>query len=71
MATLIRTISAHLTPSAATTPCAGSRDRRTPSEKVENHAAAIALHTMHDNFVRSHHTVKVTPAMATGVTDKL
>jgi hypothetical protein len=40
------------------------------SEKVENHAAAIALHTMCYNFVRIHQTLKVTPAMAAGVTDK-
>ncbi|MGY3582642.1 hypothetical protein ACVIGB_008291 [Bradyrhizobium sp. USDA 4341] len=26
---------------------------------------------MYDNFVRSHQTLRVTPAMATGVTDKL
>jgi hypothetical protein len=41
------------------------------SKKVENHAAAIALHTMYYNFVCSHQTLKVTPAMAAGVTDKL
>jgi hypothetical protein len=40
--------------------------------KVENHAAAaIALHTMYCNFVRIHQTLKVTPAMAAGVTKKL
>ncbi|WFU42618.1 helix-turn-helix domain-containing protein [Bradyrhizobium sp. CB82] len=41
------------------------------SKKVENHAAAIALHAMYYNFVRIHQTLKVTPAMAAGVTDKL
>lgn len=41
------------------------------SKKVENHAAAIALHTMYYNFVRIHQTLKITPAMAAGVTDKL
>ncbi len=41
------------------------------SKKVGNHAAAIALHTMYYNFVRIHQTLKVTPAMAAGVTDKL
>lgn len=41
------------------------------SKKVENHAAAIALHVMYYNFVRIHQTLKVTPAMAAGVTDKL
>lgn len=41
------------------------------SKKVENHAAAIALHFMHYNFVRIHQTLGVTPAMAAGVTTKL
>lgn len=41
------------------------------SKKVENHAAAIALHTMYYNFVRIHQTLKVTPAMAAGVVEKL
>jgi hypothetical protein len=41
------------------------------SKKVENHAAAIALHTTYYNFVRIHQTLRVTPAMAAGVTDKL
>jgi hypothetical protein len=41
------------------------------SKKVENHAAAIALHTKYYNFVRIHQTLKVSPAMAAGVTDKL
>ena len=41
------------------------------SKKVENHAHAIALHFMHYNFVRIHQTLKITPAMAAGVTDRL
>src|ERR1700730_10306645 len=41
------------------------------SKKVENHAAAIALHTMYYNFVRIHQKLKVTPAMAAGVSKKL
>jgi hypothetical protein len=41
------------------------------SKKVENHAAAVALHAMYYNFVRIHQTLKVTPAMAAGVTDRL
>jgi IS1 family transposase len=41
------------------------------SKKVENHAHAVALHFMYYNFVRIHQTLKVTPAMAAGVTDKL
>ena len=41
------------------------------SKKVDNHAAAIALHFMYYNFVRIHQTLKMTPAMAAGVTTKL
>lgn len=39
------------------------------SKKVENHAHAIALHFMYYNFGRIHKTLRVTPAMAAGVTD--
>ncbi len=41
------------------------------SKKVENHAHAIALHFMYYNFVRIHQTLRVTPAMAAGVTTHL
>jgi hypothetical protein len=41
------------------------------SKKIENHIASIALHYMHYNFVRIHQTLRVTPAMAAGVTDRL
>jgi hypothetical protein len=41
------------------------------SKKVENHAHAVARHMMYYNFVRIHKTLKITPAMAAGVTDKL
>jgi len=39
------------------------------SKKVENHSYAIALHYMHYNFCRIHKTLRITPAMAAGVTD--
>jgi hypothetical protein len=39
------------------------------SKKVENHAAAVALHYMYYNFCRVHQTLRVTPAMEAGVTD--
>ena len=32
------------------------------SKKLENHAAAVALHYMHYNFARIHKTLRVTPA---------
>jgi IS1 family transposase len=41
------------------------------SKKVENHAAAVALHFMYYNFCRIHQTLRVTPAQAAGVTNKL
>ncbi len=41
------------------------------SKKIENHVHAIALHCKYYNFVRIHKTLRVTPAMAAGVTNKL
>jgi hypothetical protein len=41
------------------------------SKKVENHAFAVALHCTFYNFVRIHKTLRVTPAMAAGLTDHL
>jgi IS1 family transposase len=39
------------------------------SKKVENLAAAVALHFAHYNLCRVHQTLKETPAMAAGFTD--
>jgi len=41
------------------------------SKKIENHAHAVALFTTYYNFVRIHKTLRVTPAMAAEVTDRL
>jgi IS1 family transposase len=41
------------------------------SKKAENHAYAVAINFMYYNFVRIHQTLKITPAMAAGVTGKL
>jgi IS1 family transposase len=41
------------------------------SRKLENHAAAVALYYFAYNFVKIHRTLRVTPAMAAGVTDRL
>jgi IS1 family transposase len=41
------------------------------SKKLENLAHQVALHQMFYNFVRVHQTLRVTPAMAAGVTDRL
>jgi IS1 family transposase len=39
------------------------------SKKLENHAAAVAIHFAHYNFCRVHQTLRVTPAMEAGLTD--
>lgn len=39
------------------------------SKKVDNLACAVALHFVYYNFCRIHQTLRVTPAMAAGVTD--
>lgn len=39
------------------------------SKKIENHEYAVALHYMHYNFARIHKTLRITPAMAAGVSD--
>jgi IS1 family transposase len=41
------------------------------SKKLENLKASIALHFAHYNFVRIHQTLRVTPAMAAGITDRV
>jgi len=41
------------------------------SKKLENHIHALALYFVYYNFCRIHKTLRVTPAMAAGITDKL
>jgi IS1 family transposase len=41
------------------------------SKRIDHHVAAISLHFMYVNFIRIHQTLRVTPAMAAGVTDRL
>lgn len=40
------------------------------SKKPENLRAAVSLHFAHYNFVRKHSTVKTTPAVAAGISDR-
>jgi len=40
------------------------------SKKIENHCHAIALHFVYYNFVKQHKTLRITPAMAAGLTKK-
>ena len=39
------------------------------SKKLENHKHALAIHYLHYNFARIHHTLRVTPAMQAGIAD--
>ena len=39
------------------------------SKKVENHVAMVAIHFLHYNFARIHKTLRVTLAMAAGLSD--
>ena len=41
------------------------------SKKFENHVHMVAIYTVWYNFIKMHKTLKMTPALAAGVTDKL
>jgi len=41
------------------------------SKKIENHIYAISLHFMYYNFCKIHQTLRVSPAMEAGLTDRL
>jgi IS1 family transposase len=41
------------------------------SKKLENHTWGVALHVMFYNFIRVHSTLRMSPAMAAGITDRL
>ena len=41
------------------------------SKKFENHMHMVALYTVWYNFVKMHKTLRMTPAMAAGVSDRL
>lgn len=41
------------------------------SKKIENHLHMLSLYFVHYNFVRIHKTLKMTPAMAAGISDTL
>lgn len=41
------------------------------SKKMETHANAVSLHFMYYKFVRIYASLRITPAMASGVTGKL
>lgn len=39
------------------------------SKKLENHRLAVAIHFVHYNFARVHQSLRITPAMAAGLSD--
>jgi hypothetical protein len=39
------------------------------SKKIQNHEAMVAIHAVHYNFARIHKTLRITPAMAAGLSD--
>jgi len=39
------------------------------SKKIQNHAAMVAIRAVHYNFARIHKTLRITPAMACGLSD--
>src|ERR1017187_9024737 len=39
------------------------------SKKIENHIAMVAIHAVYYNFARIHRTLRITPAMAAGLSD--
>jgi hypothetical protein len=41
------------------------------SKKLQNRKYMVALYALWYNFVRSHKTLRVTPAMAAGIADRL
>jgi hypothetical protein len=41
------------------------------SKKFENHAYMVALYAVWYNFIRIHKTLRVSPAMAAGISDRL
>jgi hypothetical protein len=41
------------------------------SKKFENHAHMVAIYAVWYNWIRIHKTLRVTPAMAAGLTDRL
>lgn len=48
-----------------------ARKTNAHSKKLENHCHALAINLFYYNFVRIHQTLRVTPAMASGIMDKL
>jgi hypothetical protein len=41
------------------------------SKKVENHIAMVAIHAVYYNSARIHKTLRITPAMAAGLSERV
>ena len=39
------------------------------SKKIQNHITMVAIHAVYYNFARIHKTLRITPAMACGLSD--
>lgn len=48
-----------------------TRKTNAHSKKIDNHAHAVALHFMYYNFGRIHQTLRITPAMAAGISNRI
>lgn len=46
-----------------------TRLTNTHNKKIENHRHALALYFMYYNFARIHSSLRVTPAMQSGIAD--
>src|ERR1035438_65934 len=51
--------------------CYCSRLTNAFSKKLENLKAVCSLHFLHYNFCRVHQSLRITPAMAAGITDTI
>lgn len=51
--------------------CELKRVSGNPDAKLANHAAAVALNFFAYNFIKIHQTLRMSPAMAAKVTDRL
>ena len=48
-----------------------TRPTNAVSKRIQNYAAMVAIHIVHYNFVRIHKTLRITPAMAAGISERI
>jgi hypothetical protein len=49
----------------------GTLDECFSSKKIDSHINALSLYFVHYNFARVHKTLRMSPAMAAGISDRL